>query len=536
MFAIENELLMFYTSLLQELLRTNTVEINLFLYAENKYVRPLQQLLVQLGYLTLPELREFDQTTGIFDHTILKAIKKFNQKHKIAGDGAKLKAFSLWRMLETAKIISPLKTLQAYTGDTNGYLKPDHYLYEPLVKLLSFLDFKEENLPINMEKFCTYHGLLFNAEQLHQTSRNHLVETISSFFGDSNTSRLSPDFFDPDVVITPITQLTILETPDNKISINDGQIQLVLIKKTPGVYWNGNEDVGRFLELYANEVNPALSPVSLSVIEQVARNEGKLDAINTYDQAYLSIGIFQWTLGTGSSAGELPALLYKLKAKYPEKFNLLFTSLGIDIDQVTDFTTGYMTFRGERVSSSEQKELFRSPAWAFHFWKALMQPAFQAIQIEHAHDRFKHFYFRPDPKGLPYPLYQIITSSYGVALLLDQHVNRPGWVNPCIGLAMAENMQYASPDHWGTEEESRIIESYLKIRATYSDGRYAPMTSANNRANQIGLAVQNGKLSKERGSFEYLVQKQLDGFGMKGNVKGVSLPPNYNPDDYPDIW
>lgn len=62
------------------------------------------------------------------------------------------------------------------------------------------------------------------------------------------------------------------------------------------------------------------------------------------------------------------------------------------------------------------------------------------------------------------------------------------------------------------------------------------MTSANDRANQIGLAVQNGKLSKERGSFEYLAQKPLDGFGMKGNVKGISLPPNYNPDDYPDIW
>jgi hypothetical protein len=62
------------------------------------------------------------------------------------------------------------------------------------------------------------------------------------------------------------------------------------------------------------------------------------------------------------------------------------------------------------------------------------------------------------------------------------------------------------------------------------------MTAANNRANQIGLAVQNGSLSKERGSFEYLVQKQWDGFGMKGNSKGVSLPPNYNPADYPDIW
>lgn len=536
MFAIDNELLMFYTSLLQELLRTNTVEVYLFLYAENKYVQLLKQLLIQLGYLNQPDLKKNDQTTSIFDQTLLKAIQQFNQKHKITGDGARLKAYSLWRMLATHNIISPLKNLQAYTGDTAGYLNPEHYLYDPLVQLLFFLDFKEEKLSQNMENFCTYHGLLFNPEQLHQTTQNHLVQTISSFFGDYFSNKQDENSFSPVYAQAFLPQLTILETPDNKISVQDGQIQLVFSKKAPGVYWNGNEEVGHFLAQHPSEVNPALSPVSLRVIEQVARNEGKLDAINTYDQAYLSIGIFQWTLGTGSNAGELPALLYKLKAKYPDKFNLWFSTLGIDIARETDFSTGYITFQGERIDTAQQKELFRSPAWAFHFWKALMQPAFQAIQIEHAHDRFKHFYFRPDPKGLPYPLYQIITSSYGTALLLDQHINRPGWVIPCIGLAMAENLQYASPDHWGTEEEAKIIESYLKIRATYSDGKYLPMTAASNRARQIGLGLENGKLSNERGSFEYLVQKPMDGFGMKGNAKGISLPPNYNPDDYPDIW
>lgn len=535
MFVMENELLMFYPSLLQELLRTNTVEINLFLYAENKYVRPLQQLLYQLGYLSLTDIKAFDQRAGIYDQAMLRAIKKFNQKHKIAGDGARLKAYSLWRMIQTAEILPHLKTLQSYTGNTEGYLQAEHYLYDPLLQLLSYLDFKEDSLQLNMEKFCTYHGLIFQSKSLHQTPKEYLINTATACLGEHFNYNSPSDSLLAETSLTT-NLLKILETPDNKVSINDGQIQLVLTKKEPGVYWNGNEAVGSFLERYPNEVNPELSPISLKVIEQVARNEGKLDAINTYDQAFLSIGIFQWTLGTGSNAGELPALLFKLKTKYPLKFNTWFVPLGIGIDAQTDSTTGFMTYQGERIANAEQKEIFRSPSWAFHFWKALMQPEFQAIQVEHAHDRFKNFYFKPEPKGLPYPLYQMITSSYGVALLLDQHINRPGWLNPCLGLALAENMNYASPDHWGTEEESKIIESYLKIRATYSDGSYAPMTAANNRANQIGLAVQNGSLSKERGSFEYLVQKQWDGFGMKGNSKGVSLPPNYNPADYPDIW
>jgi hypothetical protein len=60
------------------------------------------------------------------------------------------------------------------------------------------------------------------------------------------------------------------------------------------------------------------------------------------------------------------------------------------------------------------------------------------------------------------------------------------------------------------------------------------MTSANERANQIGLAKQNGLLSRERGSFEYLTN-QWEGFGMKGNRQMITPPPGYKPDDYPDI-
>ena len=523
---------MFYTSLLQDLLRTNCVEINLFLYAENKYVRPLQQLLASLGFFTLPEKQAIESTNQIFDHTLLKAIKRFNQKNKISGDGARLKAYSLWRMLQCEEIIPYLKIIESYTDDTSGWRKETHFLNDPLLKVLSFLDYTEDTLSQRMERFCIYHGLIFPTDSLGNTIRQHLTEDISKYLGERFNATENTENKPSDNDLSP--SLSIIETPDNKISINDGQIQLVLTKKDPGVYWIGNEEVGIFLQRYPAEVNPEISKICLQVIHQVARNEGKLDAINTYDQAFLSVGIFQWTLGTSTNAGELPALLKKVKTKYPEKYATWFTPLGIDIAEETDGTTGFITLQGERIATLEQKEAFRRPFWAFHFWKVLMQPEFQAIQIEHAHDRFKNFYFKPEPKGLPYPLYQIITSSYGVALLLDMHVNRPGWVYPCIGLALAENANYASPDHWGTEEEAQILDSYLKIRATYTDGRYAAMTSANERANKIGLAKQNGLLSRERGSFEYLTN-QWEGFGMKGNRQMITPPPGYKPEDYPDI-
>ena len=245
---------MFYTSLLQDLLRTNSVEINLFLYAENKYVRPLQQLLASLGFFTFPEKQTSEQTNQIFDHTLLKAIKRFNQKNKISGDGARLKAYSLWRMLQCEEIIPYLKIIESYTDDTSGWRKETHFLNDPLLKVLSFLDYTEDTLSQRMERFCIYHGLIFPTDSLGNTIRQHLTEDISKYLGERFNATENTENKPSDNDLSP--SLSIIETPDNKISINDGQIQLVLTKKDPGVYWIGNEEVGIFLQRYPAEVNP----------------------------------------------------------------------------------------------------------------------------------------------------------------------------------------------------------------------------------------------------------------------------------------
>jgi hypothetical protein len=437
-------------------------------------------------------------------------------------------------MLKTVEMLSIISTMHSYQGEIAGYQLENHPLYEPLLRLLAFLDFKEATPALSMEKFCIDKGLIFYPDKLLQAHKQQLDDAVFHFLGEYYKPGSNTVIAAVPANISAVPLFTMLETPDGKISISDGLVQLILSKKAPGVYWQGLEEVGSFLARYPDKVNPSISNISLKVIEQVAKNEGKLDAINTYDQAFLSIGMFQWTLGTGSGSGELPALLYKLKARFPEQFNLWFTSLGIDVDEETDHTSGFITYQGVRVAAAEQKEVFRHPHWAFAFWKALMQPEFQAIQIEHAHERFKYFYFKPEPKGLPYPLYQLITSSYGVALLLDQHVNRPGWVYPCIGIAIAENMNLNAPEHWSDEEEAQLLSSYVKIRANYSDGRNAPMTAANQRALQLSNALEKGSLSGERGSFEYLAN-QWEGFGMKGNRQKLAPPADYNPNDYPEI-
>jgi hypothetical protein len=67
-----------------------------------------------------------------------------------------------------------------------------------------------------------------------------------------------------------------------------------------------------------------LSDSLLRVMQAVSANEGKLEAINTWDNAFLTFGCFQWTAGTGDSAGELPALIARLKKEKPKAFDTFF--------------------------------------------------------------------------------------------------------------------------------------------------------------------------------------------------------------------
>ena len=86
-----------------------------------------------------------------------------------------------------------------------------------------------------------------------------------------------------------------------------------------------------------------------------------------------------------------------------------------------------------------------------------------------------------------------------MGLLLDNHVNRPGYIKPCLEKAM-DQTGLTSPQNWGTAAERRLINAYLIIRETH--GRY-PMTHAAKRAAVTKKYLDNGIISDERGSFQF---------------------------------
>jgi len=244
------------------------------------------------------------------------------------------------------------------------------------------------------------------------------------------------------------------------------------------------------------EVN--LTDSEMNVIFATSENEENLDAINTWDNQFISFGMFQWTAGGPGRPGELPALIRIVKERYPDDFQHYWGQFGLDVVDV-DNKTGWFSYRGKKLTSAADKAMLREHIWAYRFARAGADIEVQAAQVLHAINRINQFYFVKSSKLDGYALVDLITSEYGVALLLDNHVNRPGYLRGCVAAALERSNLTAEEMARGSdEEERRVIKNYLDIRQTY--GRN-PMTDARQRASVTRGYVVDGIISDGRGSF-----------------------------------
>jgi hypothetical protein len=227
----------------------------------------------------------------------------------------------------------------------------------------------------------------------------------------------------------------------------------------------------------------------LRVLAAVAQNEGPLEAVNSYDDAFLSAGFQQWTLGSDDDPGELAVLLGRLEVADAAAFADCFGRYKLGV-KVTG-RTGFLTLAGTPVATEAGKAQFRSKEWAYRFWRAGWHPSMRAAQVGMGSDRIGLARALP---VLGHPAGEWLTSEQGVALLLDEHVNRPGHVSDTLEAAV-KAVSAQSPAGWGNQEEVLLIRAYVDARADTN------MTDPMGRANRIAAWVQAGKLSDARGSF-----------------------------------
>jgi hypothetical protein len=270
-----------------------------------------------------------------------------------------------------------------------------------------------------------------------------------------------------------------------------------------GIFNNGNTSIADFVR-----ANPAtftnLSPSRLRVMSAVSVNEGKLEAINTWDNAFLTFGCFQWTVGAEGGGGELAGMVNRLKQADPVAFNRLLGQFGLDVASVSSppnqTPTGFFSLNGQVIKTAADKQSkLRTLEMAFRFFSAGRDDTMRQVQIEYAASRIDLFYRSPSHKIRNLFIADFVSSEFGVALLLDQHVNRPGNVPSTLAAAVNQFINTtgkSDPTTWTDQDEAALLNIYIQRRASTS------MTDSTDRANKIRQAVNSGLASAKRGSFQ----------------------------------
>jgi hypothetical protein len=243
----------------------------------------------------------------------------------------------------------------------------------------------------------------------------------------------------------------------------------------------------------------------VNVVEAVSQNEGKLEAVNTWDDSFITFGALQWTAGVGNARGELGALLDRLKRERPDVFGKLFGSHGLDVANVAAgppanagvTPVGSLVLEGELLDTAEKKEQLRTLDWAYRFWLAGHNDAMRAVEVRQAIDRVQIFYRSPKHTIDGRIIADYVKSEVGVALLLDQHVNRPGHVPKTLAAAVTQ-LANAPGDSatWTDDEEQELLHTYIELRAATN------MTDSDKRAQAVLEAASSGLVSTRRGSFD----------------------------------
>jgi LysM repeat protein len=310
----------------------------------------------------------------------------------------------------------------------------------------------------------------------------------------------SPNPVAPAAVIKPVTgeaEITITnKTVFYRFKNTTDKIELGKLFRL-GISRIGSFNTEKFIENNAVLLsNLNLSTSEINTLLATSQNEGNLDSINTWDNSYLSWGMFQWTMGDFGNAGELPALLKLIKAKQPAAFKTFFGDFGIDIAPATNDVSGFITLNNVLQNTDARKTAFRNNNWALRFALAGKEPAVCAVQVLHAINRFNRFYFVKDADFGGFSINDMLSSEYAASLLLDQHVNRPGHVKKVVTAALSQSGITAKQMANGTDaDELKVINKYIAIR------RATSMTNSDTRAKVVQHFLNKGLIKATKKSF-----------------------------------
>lgn len=264
-----------------------------------------------------------------------------------------------------------------------------------------------------------------------------------------------------------------------------------------GAYYEGTENTAQVVTSQAADL--ATIPLwKKQIIMAEGRLFGNTDSVNTYDLNFMSFGSEQWNVAHDEEPGTLPGLLAYLKNESPKDFARIFGNYGIDVAithvDSRPLASGYLMIDGKRLDSAQSKQELRNPKWAKIFAEAGKDSVMKRVEIEVEADTIDvvcRLIVRDRQ------LVDWVNSEFGVALLFDQYLNRPGQLNETLSDAIGAFVQKTSRDNpatWTDADEEALIKLYREKRGLKS------MTDSDHRAEILMAAVKQGQLSSKRGS------------------------------------
>ncbi len=472
-------------------------------------VRALQMMLYNLGYSEELKWSSF-RADGDYGGSTSRALAAFKKANKLGEDGSQLDTKTMALLVERFEFLPFLKQLNKALSD------------QSLTDLFSGPSGTGKT--VQLAKLSNTH---FANEVPTLAEVKAALKTIAPLYGKHFLTSLSENDDGGKPTIS---------TEGSRFVVIDNWAKVKLKKHKKGVWTMGGDKPLDFIHNNEEELlDSGLSASDVRIITPVSSNEGDLNAINTWDNCFMTFGMFQWTLGQDSGKGELPALLLRLKKDEPDAFEQYFGRFGVGLSSDTTKTTGYLLLNGKKVKSSAAKEKFRKDTlWAFRFWKAGLDARVKNVQIKHALDRISSFLFNDNYRPLnKFHIGDFITSEYGLCLLLDHHVNRPGHLmsfsigrKDIIGQALKKaRLHDSKPAEWGTKEEQKLIQAYLPLRYASS------MTHSKERAAKIKNYLDKGLLSDERFSYKS-TPKATTSRGLDIPATFDAEPGNYSLIDY----
>ena len=507
-------------------------------------IKALQNILKDLGYGSELNWVKFG-ADGDYGGSTTAAVSAFLQKNNFPGDGTTISDEAAKKILKLHNVVDDLQYLKTIidkdkvesTLFKGSRSKADIVAMQTILNDLGYgAELKWAKYGADgdyggsstraVNAFAQKEGLESDGLKLTKTMAEKMLSYYTDGLGEQWYAKSSSDS-DSSSSSTNATGLASIQSrrSGSYNVVTDGTATKKFKRFRKGCFTYGSEKMANFIKNNADLLAEyEITESSINVMRAVSENEGNMDAINTWDNSFMTFGMFQWTIGARHDKGELPSLIKKIEENEPEVFAECYGKYGISTSSDTGNVYGYLTLNGEKINRAQEKTMFRTPEWSFVFWKAGHNKTVKAIQVEHALSRLKTFYWKMKING--FPISDIITSEYGVGLILDNHVNRPGYVKPCIRKAMQQT-GLMDPSTWSTAEERRVVDAYIKIRATYGG---SPMTHANNRAAVTKKYLNNGIISAERKSFVYSEVTSRDGSNI-----GIGKPIDFLQEEHPEI-